>query len=119
MRLWLSLYTYNIAQLAERNKKYFKWQQEYKLPFLLQKNKKRSTNCVTISTINVSPNRKEVEMSPRNGRPPSKDPKRHETRIRMSDSDIEKLEYCCKVTGLTKADVIRRGIDLVYAETKK
>lgn len=58
-------------------------------------------------------------MSPRNGRPPSKDPKVHETRIRMSDSDIFKLEYCCKKTGLTKADVIRKGIDEVYKQLKK
>ncbi len=58
-------------------------------------------------------------MSPRNGRPPSKDPKTHETRIRMSDSDIMKLEYCCNQTGLTKADVIRKGIDKVYKELKK
>lgn len=58
-------------------------------------------------------------MSPRNGRPPSKDPKIHETRIRMSDNDIEKLEYCCKMTGLTKAEVIRKGIDEVYKKLKK
>lgn len=55
-------------------------------------------------------------MSPRNGRPPSKDPKTHETRIRMSDNDIEKLEYCCNQTRLTKAAVIRMGIDKVYKE---
>ncbi len=58
-------------------------------------------------------------MSPRNGRPPSKNPKIHETRIRMSDDDIEKLEYCCQVTGFTKADVIRKGISKVYEELKK
>lgn len=58
-------------------------------------------------------------MSPRNGRPPSKDPKIHETRIRMSDNDIEKLDYCCQKTGLTKADIIRRGIEKVYEELKK
>ncbi len=58
-------------------------------------------------------------MSPRTGRPPSKDPKRHETRIRMSDEDVELLEYCCKVTGMSKADVIRKGIREVYARVKK
>lgn len=58
-------------------------------------------------------------MSPRTGRPPSKDPKRHETRIRMSDEDVELLEYCCKVTGMSKADVIRKGIRAVYARVKK
>ncbi len=57
-------------------------------------------------------------MSPRTGRPTT-DPKKHETRIRMSDSDIKKLEYCCKQTGLTKADVIRKGIDEVYKQLKK
>ena len=31
-------------------------------------------------------------MSPRTGRPTS-EPKKHETRIRMSDKDIEKLEF--------------------------
>ncbi len=58
-------------------------------------------------------------MSPKTGRPPSKDPKRHETRIRMSDEDVELLEYCCKVTGMSKADVIRKGIREVYAKVKK
>lgn len=58
-------------------------------------------------------------MSPRTGRPPSKDPKSHETRIRMSDEDIEILEYCCKITGRTKADIIREGIREVYSKLKK
>ena len=57
-------------------------------------------------------------MSPRTGRP-TDNPKRHETRIRMSDDDIEKLDYCCKVTGLTKADVIRKGIREVYKKVKE
>ncbi len=52
-------------------------------------------------------------MSPRTGRP-TEDPKTHETRIRMSDKDIEMLEYCCKATGRTKADIIREGIREVY-----
>lgn len=54
-------------------------------------------------------------MSPRTGRPTT-DPKKHETRIRMSDKEIEMLEICCKKTGLTKADVIRQGIELVYKQ---
>ena len=58
-------------------------------------------------------------MSPRTGRPPSKDTKKHETRIRMSDNDVEKLEFCCKKTGMSKADVIRRGIELVYKEVSE
>lgn len=57
-------------------------------------------------------------MSPRTGRP-TDDPKKHETRIRMSDEDVQMLEYCAKALGLTKADVIRKGIREVYAKIKK
>lgn len=58
-------------------------------------------------------------MSPANGRPPSKDPKRNDTRIRLTDSEAQKLDYCSKVTGMTKTDVIRKGIDMVHAEVTK
>ena len=57
-------------------------------------------------------------MSPRTGRPTS-DPKKHETRIRMSDSELEMLEYCCKTSGLSKAEVIRQGIKEMYEKLKK
>lgn len=57
-------------------------------------------------------------MSPKMGRP-TDDPKRHETRIRMSDEDLRILEFCCKRTGLTKAEIIRRGIRAVYAQLEK
>lgn len=57
-------------------------------------------------------------LTPRTGRP-TNEPKKHETRIRMSDKDIEMLEYCCEVTGKTKAEVIRLGIKKVYTELKK
>lgn len=56
-------------------------------------------------------------MSPRTGRP-TKDPKTHDTRIRMSDEDIRLLEICCQKTGLSKADVIRQGIREVYERVK-
>ncbi len=58
------------------------------------------------------------KLSPRTGRP-TDNPKKHETRIRMSDDDIEILEYCCKVTGKSRADIIREGIREVYAKLKK
>ena len=57
-------------------------------------------------------------MTAKMGRPTS-DPKRHETRIRMSDKEVEMLEVCCKKTGMSKADVIRKGIELVYKEVTK
>ena len=57
-------------------------------------------------------------MSPRTGRP-TQNPKRNETRIRMSDEDVQILDFCCKETGMTKADIIRQGIREVYAKIKK
>lgn len=58
-------------------------------------------------------------MSPAYGRPPSKNPKRNDTRIRLTDSEREQLDFCAEKTGMTKADIIRRGINLVYQEVKK
>lgn len=57
-------------------------------------------------------------MSPKLGRPTT-DPKKHETRIRMSDEDIRILEECCRLTGMTKADVIRVGVREVYEKVRK
>lgn len=57
-------------------------------------------------------------MSPRTGRP-TDNPKKHQTRIRMSDVDLEKLEYTAKVLGLTKAEIIRQGIELMYEKAQK
>lgn len=54
-------------------------------------------------------------LSPKTGRPTDA-PKKHETRIRMSDEDVKLLDYCCAKTGMTKADVIRQGIREVYAK---
>ena len=39
--------------------------------------------------------------------------------LSMSDADVQMLEICCKETGMTKADVIRQGIKLVYEGLKK
>ncbi len=57
-------------------------------------------------------------MSPRTGRPTDA-PKKNETRIRMSDEDLRILEECCKLTGQTKAGIIRQGIREVYEQLKK
>lgn len=58
-------------------------------------------------------------MSPRNGRPPSNNPKEHRKSYRLSDGDMQKLDICIKETGLTATDIIRKGIDLVYQEVTK
>lgn len=50
---------------------------------------------------------------------PTDNPKTNNYRIRMTDEELKKLEVCCKRTGLSKADVIRMGINRVYEETEK
>ncbi|RGB68998.1 MULTISPECIES: ribbon-helix-helix domain-containing protein [Oscillospiraceae] len=58
-------------------------------------------------------------MSPRIGRPPSANPKQERTEIRLTKEDKEILEYCCKVTGKSKSDIVREGIYEVYAKLDK
>lgn len=59
-------------------------------------------------------------MSPRTGRPPIGDSsKDKQYRLRMSDDELKMLNYCCKVYGLTKAEVIRQGIKRLYEEAPK
>ena len=50
---------------------------------------------------------------------PTEDPKVLSTRIRLSENDIVKLEYCTKKTGKKKSEIIREGIDKVYIDLKK
>jgi hypothetical protein len=52
-------------------------------------------------------------MSPRTGRPTT-DKKANRESFRFSDSYIEKLNYCVEKTGMSKTDVVRKGIDSVY-----
>ncbi|MEI8200549.1 MAG: ribbon-helix-helix domain-containing protein [Eubacteriales bacterium] len=52
-------------------------------------------------------------MTPRTGRP-TEDPRRNQYRIRLTDEEVEKLEFCSQTTGKSKADIIREGIDTVY-----
>lgn len=59
-------------------------------------------------------------VSPKTGRPPiggsSKD---RGYRVRMSDEELSRLEFCSKVLQIPKSEVIRRGLDKMYEEAKK
>lgn len=54
-------------------------------------------------------------VSPRTGRPTT-DPKSNWTGFRLSDNDIEKLNYCVKETGMSKAEIVRKSIEKFYNE---
>lgn len=60
------------------------------------------------------------QLSPRTGRP-FKDGKRKEDRItfRASEQDSSKIEFCCAETGLSKSEVIRKGVNNLYEQLKK
>lgn len=58
-------------------------------------------------------------MSPRTGRPTNDPRGTNRTGVRLTDSDMEKLEFCIQKTGKSKTEVIRMGIDLVYKEVSK
>ncbi len=57
-------------------------------------------------------------MSPRTGRPTDA-PKNLSTRIRLSQDDVEMLEFCCKELKISKSEVLRLGIRKVYEKLKK
>lgn len=56
-------------------------------------------------------------MSPK-GRP-TDDPKTLNTRVRLSEEDVQRLEYCAKASGMSKSEIIRQGIKEVYDRLKK
>lgn len=57
------------------------------------------------------------KVSPRTGRP-TDNPKKISIPVRLSDDDIQRLEYCSDKTGKSKAEIIRIGIEKVYNEIR-
>ncbi len=57
-------------------------------------------------------------MSPRTGRP-TDNPKNDRVGFRLSDDESKMLDYCCKVLGLSKTEVIRQGIKEMYQKAQK
>lgn len=58
-------------------------------------------------------------MSPRTGRPTTDPRGKNRTGVRLTDSDMKKLEFIMGKKGESKTDIIRRGINLVYEEEIK
>ena len=56
-------------------------------------------------------------MSPRTGRP-TEDPKKERVGFRLSNEEARMLDYCCKVFGLSKTEVIRQGIKERYEKAR-
>ena len=50
---------------------------------------------------------------------PTDNPRTEQYRIRLNSEELEKLNYCSKVSGESKAEILRLGIDKVYLEIKE
>ena len=58
-------------------------------------------------------------MPPRTGRPPiGESSKDRGYRIRMSDEELKRLDYCSEVLGLPKSEIIRQGIEIMYEKAQ-
>ncbi len=55
-------------------------------------------------------------MTPRVGRPKIENARTMKVDTRLTEEEEEKLLYCCEVLNMTKAEVVRKGIDKVYNE---
>ena len=58
-------------------------------------------------------------MSPKTGRPISDNPRQMRVETKMTVEELRKLDYCCEVSGKTRSEVIREGVDTVYAKLNK
>lgn len=52
-------------------------------------------------------------MAKKIGRP-TDSPATNQLRIRLTDDELRKLNVCSEVFGMSKSDVVRKGIDLVF-----
>ena len=57
-------------------------------------------------------------MSGKPGRPVSSNPKNNRITLRITDEELEKLEYMEYMTGLSKNEVLRKALNTMYKLTK-
>lgn len=50
---------------------------------------------------------------------PTTNPKNIELKVRISNEDKERLDYCIEKSNKTKSEIVREGIEKVYSEIKK
>lgn len=50
---------------------------------------------------------------------PTNNPKSHRVSFRLSEEDIEKINFCTEKTGKSKTDIIRNGISEIYNKIKE
>lgn len=53
------------------------------------------------------------------GRPATGNARKVKVDTRLSKDELEKLDYCCIRTGKSKSQVIREGVEVLYARLVK
>ena len=54
-------------------------------------------------------------MSKKMGRPPTGEAvKDSQQNVRLTPDEMEMLKYCCEVLKISRAEVLRQGLDLMY-----
>ena len=57
-------------------------------------------------------------MAKKIGRP-TENPAVNQLRIRLTNDELLMLKECCEITGKSKTDIVRQGIQNIYLEIKK
>lgn len=60
-----------------------------------------------------------ISVEKKNRGRPTDNPKIYRESFRLSEIDMEKINFCMEKTGMSKTDVVRQGIDEVYKQLKK
>lgn len=58
-------------------------------------------------------------MVAKKGRPISENPKDYMLRVRLDQETLAQLDECCEAEGLSRSDVVRRGIQEQHGKIKK
>lgn len=58
-------------------------------------------------------------MSPKTGRPISDNPRQMRVETKLTAQELEKLDFCCKVTGKRRSEIVREGIEQTYTNLSK
>lgn len=58
-------------------------------------------------------------MTVKRGRPPLENPKDYMLRVRMDEETLRQLDECCKALGMSRSEVARKGIEVLFKQVKK
>ena len=58
-------------------------------------------------------------MSPRTGRPPKDNPRNCDINIRLTQAELDNIQFVADSLKITRTDAIIKGIELLKAEIEK